>query len=70
MNVIGRYLDLAGVKAATDLDLQRTDGLGNRTGATDGACRAVERGQKPIAKRLDLAASVACEFSLSFGLQY
>ena len=46
LNVVARYLDLTSVQAATNLNLQWTDSLGNRAGATDGACRAVERGQK------------------------
>ena len=61
LNVVEGCFDLAGMQAATDPNFERTDGLGNRAGATDCPCRAVERGQKSIPRRLDSTAVEALD---------
>src|SRR5579859_6086740 len=62
LNVVSVDFDLTGMKAATDLNVERTDGVGNRLGATDSARRSVERSQKSVAKRFHLAAPISREF--------
>src|SRR5579872_1578220 len=56
-------LDLAGVQAASDVNAQRMDSLGDRTSTTDCPSGSVESGKKPVAQRLDLAATVARQFA-------
>src|ERR1700716_31770 len=60
--VVTRDLDLAGMEATADLNVERTDRLGNRAGATHGTCRAVEGGEKPVPKRSHFVAARPREF--------
>ena len=50
-------LDLAGVHPGADADAERPERADDRAGAADGARRAVEGGEDPIAGSLDLAAA-------------
>jgi hypothetical protein len=63
LHITAGHFDLAGVQSATDLNFERADGLDNRASAANGARRTVERGQKSVSKRFDLAAAVPSEFS-------
>ena len=47
-------LDLAGMHARTDLDAERPDGVDRGEGASDGTCRAVERGEEAVARGVHL----------------
>src|SRR5216684_3657404 len=62
LHVVAGDLNLAGMEATADLNVERTDRLGNGAGTTHGTCRAVERGEKPIAKRSHFVAAEAREF--------
>jgi hypothetical protein len=48
LHVVASNLDLAGVQPATNVNVERLDGCGNRAGASHRAARAVERGQKSV----------------------
>src|SRR5213076_154745 len=60
-HVVSGELDLAGVHARADLDLEVLDGIRDRSRATDGSRRPVEGCKEAIARDVDLAASVASE---------
>src|SRR5580700_11837784 len=51
-------LDLAGVEAATDFNIERADSLSDRASAANRARRPVESGEQPVSQRFDLAAAV------------
>ena len=53
--------DLAGMEAAADLYAERTNRFGDGLGATHGARRAIESGEKPIPEQLHLVAAGARE---------
>src|SRR6266699_5802204 len=61
LHVVARDLDLASMEAAADLNVERTDRLGNGAGTTHGTCRAVERGEESVAKRSHFVAAEARE---------
>ena len=63
LHITAGHLDLASMQSATDLNFERADGLDNRASAANGARRTVERGQKSVSQRFDLAAAVPREFS-------
>src|SRR5712664_4118844 len=56
-------LALACVKSGSDLDPERSNCFGDRTGATDRACRAIEGRQKTVTNGVHLAA--ACPAQLT-----
>src|ERR1700681_1713207 len=60
--VVARDLDLAGMEATADLNVERTDRLGNRASATHGTCRTVEGSEKPVPKRFHFITAGAREF--------
>src|SRR6266404_9425572 len=62
LHVVAGDLDLASMEATADLNVERTDRLGNGVGTTHGACRAVERGEEPVPKRSHFVAAGAREF--------
>src|ERR1700692_3812031 len=51
LHVVTGDLDLAGMEPTADFNVESTDCLDNGAGTTHGACRAVERGEKPVPKR-------------------
>src|SRR6187431_2943747 len=57
------HLALAGVHAGTQLEPQRPGAFADRLGATDGARRAVERGEETVARGIDLAAAESLELA-------
>ncbi len=61
--IVADHFAFAGVKSGADLDAQRPGVGGNGDGATDAARRPVERGQKPVAGRLDFAAPETVEIT-------
>src|ERR1700716_3551713 len=63
LHVVAGDLDLAGMEAAADLNVQRPEGFGYGAGATNGTCRTVKGGEKPISKRFHLGAAGPCEFT-------
>jgi hypothetical protein len=63
LHITAGHFDLPSMQSATDLNFERADGLDNRACAANGARRTVERGQKSVSKRFDLAAAVTHEFS-------
>ena len=54
--VVGDF-DLAGMEAAADLDVERTNRVGNGTGAAHGARRSVKSCKKPISERFHFIAA-------------
>src|SRR5262245_32053327 len=54
-------LALARVQPGAYVDAELAHTVDDRLGATDGACRAVERGEEPVAGGVHLAAASACE---------
>src|SRR5438445_2189301 len=62
LHVVAGDLDLASMEATADLNVERTDRLGNGVGTTHGARRAVERGEEPVPKRSHFVAAGAREF--------
>ena len=62
LHVIVGDLDLAGMEAVADLDVEWTDHLGNGASATHCPRRAVECGEKPVPKRFDLTSPVTRDF--------
>jgi hypothetical protein len=56
-----QHLDLTGVKAGSDLDPQRPDGIGKLRGTPHSPRGAVEGGQEAITDRLDLFSAEAVE---------
>jgi len=59
--VVGDF-DLACMEAAADLNVERTNCLGDGAGATHGTRRAVEGGEKPVPKRFHFVAAGARKF--------
>ena len=59
LHVVADDLDLAGMEATADLNVERTDRLGNGAGATHGTCRAVEGGEESVPKRSHFVAAGA-----------
>jgi hypothetical protein len=53
----------ARVEAHPDLELEVAQAVANRVGAANGARRTIEGGEKPVAGRVYLAPSVACDLS-------
>ena len=43
------------MKAGADLQTELSDSFGDRACAADRACRAVERGEEPVARRVELS---------------
>ena len=71
-NLVVHELDLASVQAGAHLKAERSDGGADGYRASDRPCRAIERGEKAIASRVDLAAPEAVELGpddLAVGLQ-
>src|SRR6266481_470376 len=62
LHVVAGDLDLAGMEATADLNVERTDRLGNGAGTTHGTCRAVEGGEESVPKRSHFVAAEAREF--------
>jgi len=62
LHVIVGDLDLAGMEAVADLDVEWTDRLGNGASATHCPRRAVECGEKPVPKRFDFTSPVTRDF--------
>ena len=56
-------LELAEAHAGTDLDPELAHGLGGRDRAADRVCRALERGEEPVARRVDLPPAEPAELS-------
>src|SRR5712675_1165518 len=63
LHVVSGDLDLAGMKATADFNVESTDRRGNGAGTTHGPGRTVERGEKPVPKRPHFVAPEAREFS-------
>lgn len=51
LHVVAGDLDLSGMEASADLNVQSTDRLDNGAGTAYGTRRPVERGEKPIPER-------------------
>ena len=62
LHVVVSNFDLAGMEATTDLNIERTNRLGNGAGATHGTRRAVEGGEKPVSERFHFLTAAAREF--------
>src|ERR1700692_3589892 len=62
LHIVAGDLDLAGMEATADFNVERTDRLDDGAGTTHGTCRAVERGENPVAKRSHFVAPEAREF--------
>src|SRR5688572_15785486 len=60
-NLAADLLALAGMHAGADVDAEWPHRIADPERATDGACRAVERGEEAIAGRVDLPPSVAVQ---------
>ena len=59
--VVGDF-DLASMEATANLNVERTNRLGNGASATHGTCGAVEGGEKPVPERFHFVAAGAREF--------
>src|SRR5437868_13825364 len=57
LHVVADDLDLSGMEATADLNVERTNRLDNGARATHGTCRAVEGGEKPVPKRFHFVAA-------------
>src|SRR6266403_2323451 len=62
LHVVAGDLDLAGMEATADSNVESTDRLCNRAGTTHGPGRAVKRGEKSVPKRPHFVAAEAREF--------
>src|SRR5260221_12487449 len=62
LHVVAGDLDLTGVEATADFNVESTDRLDNGAGTTHGTCRAVERGEEPVPKRSHFVSPEAREF--------
>src|SRR5207237_6603413 len=60
-DVVSNEFALASVQPGAQLYAQSAHGVRNGPSAADPACGAIERGQKAVAHRLDLAIPVALE---------
>src|SRR5258708_16274420 len=60
-DVVADHFALAGVKPGTNFNAERPDFVSDGACAANPACRAVERGKKPIAGRFHLMAPKAHE---------
>src|SRR5437763_17207855 len=58
-DVVADHFALAGVKSGTHFNAERPDFVSDGACAANAACRAVERGKKPIAGRFQLMAAKA-----------
>ena len=61
-------LDLAGMQAAANFNVQWADSLGNRASTADRASWPVESGKKSVSKRSNFAAPVTREFASHGGV--
>src|SRR5260370_3014399 len=61
LHVVAGDLDLTGMEAAADFNVESTDRLDNGAGTTHGTCRGVERGEEPVPKPSHLDAPDAPE---------
>jgi len=61
-------LDLAGMQAAANFNVQWADSLGNRASTADRASWPVESGKKSVSKRSNFAAPVTREFTSHGGV--
>ncbi|HWW79839.1 MAG TPA: hypothetical protein VNY82_09605, partial [Steroidobacteraceae bacterium] len=61
LHIVVDLLDFASMETAADLNVKRTNRLGNGAGATHGTRRTVEGGEKPIPQRFHFVAAVPRE---------
>src|SRR5258706_12572861 len=59
LHVVAGDLDLTGMEATADFNVESTDRLDSGAGTTHGTCRAVERGEEPGPKRSPFVAPEA-----------
>src|SRR5262249_9813903 len=62
-DLVARELDLAGVEPGANVKTERVDAVAHRARAADRAGGAVERGENPVARGVDLAAPEAAELA-------
>src|SRR5471030_2856068 len=56
-NIVAHHFALAGMEPGANVDAERSDFLGNSTGATNATRRPIEGGEKAVTGRLHLMAA-------------